>query len=253
MMKQFCWVSQRAALPDGWDLRLRGWRLDAAEPDPAAERREHFPILCDYQGVSAAQLAGLRQHRQRMLLLGVDGGLERAGLLAARFADALPGDVGLDELDQRAERVLLQAAAMPRQRTAGPLLLDLFHRDAQIDGRWLGLHPREFALLWHLAELPGSRVTRARLLADVWRLNHDPETNRVEVHVSRLRAKLAGAGLGQLVVTDPRGGYRLDSGDRGDSALPLANPHNALDEYVRRGDIAPIKERQGDDNSLHKQ
>lgn len=247
-MKQFCWLSQRADLPDRWDLRLRGWTLNANQPDPDTERREGFPILCDYQGISAGQMAGLRQHRQRMLLLGVEGGLERAGLLAAQFADALPGDVGLDELDQRAERVMALAQAMPRQRMAGPVRLDLFHRDAQVDGRWLGLHPREFALLWHLAEVPGSRVTRARLLADVWRLRHEPETNRVEVHVSRLRAKLAGAGLGHMIVTDPLGGYRLDSGD---SALPLDNPQILLDEYVRRTDSSRVEERQADDNPVH--
>lgn len=252
-MKQFCWVSQRAELPERWDLRLRGWVLSTGQPDPDADRRESFPVLCDYQGVSPGQLAALRQHRQRMLLLGVEGGLERAGLLAAQFADALASDVGLDELNQRADRVLALAQAMPRQRMAGPVLLDLFHRDARVDGRWLGLHPREFALLWHLAELPGSRVTRARLLADVWRLNHEPETNRVEVHVSRLRSKLASVGLGQLVVTDHRGGYRLDGADREALALPLSDPQNPLDEYLRRGDIAPVEERQADDNSLHEQ
>lgn len=50
---------------------------------------------------------------------------------------------------------------------------------------------------------------RAAMLADVWRLAHVPETNSLEVHVSRLRAKLAPARAGWLVETDPRGGYRL--------------------------------------------
>ena len=53
------------------------------------------------------------------------------------------------------------------------------------------------------------RVTRARLLHDVWRLDFEPGTNSLEVHVSRLRAKLAAAGIVGLVETDPRGGYRL--------------------------------------------
>ena len=42
-----------------------------------------------------------------------------------------------------------------RQMQAGPLWLDLFHRDASCRGRWLALHPREFALLWRLAPMGG--------------------------------------------------------------------------------------------------
>jgi two-component system OmpR family response regulator len=98
---------------------------------------------------------------------------------------------------------------LPRRRELGPLTLDLIHRDARADGTWLSLHPREFGLLWRLAERPGELVSRARLLRDVWRLDFEPGTNSVEVHVSRLRAKLARAGLAGLVETDPQGGYRL--------------------------------------------
>lgn len=98
---------------------------------------------------------------------------------------------------------------LPRRRRVGPVTLDLLHRDGTVGGARLGLHPREFALLWRLAETPWRRVTRRELLADVWRLEHMPETNSLEVHVSRLRAKLAVSGAGWLVVTDPRGGYRI--------------------------------------------
>ena len=83
------------------------------------------------------------------------------------------------------------------------------HRDALARRRWLALHPREFELLWRLAERPGESVSRARLLREVWRLDFEPGTNTVEVHVSRLRAKLATAGIEGLVETDPQGGYRL--------------------------------------------
>ena len=92
---------------------------------------------------------------------------------------------------------------------AGPLRLDLFHRDAACDGRWLALHPREFALLWRLAETPGRTVSQQELLADVWRLTFEPGTNRVAVHIARLRRKLAGVGLDPLIATDGPG-YRLE-------------------------------------------
>lgn len=100
---------------------------------------------------------------------------------------------------------------MPRHVRAGPVSLDLFHRDGTVDGRWLGLHPREFELLWRLAESPRQRLSRRQLLAEVWRIDYDPETNRVEVHVARVRAKLHIFGLAWLIATDPAGGYRLDA------------------------------------------
>jgi len=96
-------------------------------------------------------------------------------------------------------------ALIARQMQAGPLWLDLFHRDASCEGRWLALHPREFALLWRLAETPGRTVTQRTLLADVWRLSMEPGTNRVAVHVARLRRKLDGVGLGRLIATDGAG------------------------------------------------
>lgn len=100
---------------------------------------------------------------------------------------------------------------MPRQLLVGPVLLDLFHRDARLHGSWLHLHPREFGLLWRLAESPRTRLTRQTLLRDVWRLRHEPETNTVEVHVYRLRRKLSAFGVDRLVVTEPAGGYRLEA------------------------------------------
>lgn len=148
------------------------------------------------------------------IAVGVDCGDERAAMLAAGFGEALPAHVAIGELAVRLTRLEQRAGALPRHRRIGPLRLDLMHRDARFEGaagagRWLALHPREFALLWRLADTPGERVSRERLLRDVWRLAHIPETNSLEVHVSRLRAKLAGVEVAWLVETDPRGGYRL--------------------------------------------
>ena len=99
---------------------------------------------------------------------------------------------------------------------AGPLRLDLVHRDAHVRDRWLALHPREFALLWRLAETPDATVSQRALLQDVWRLPFEPGTNRVAVHVARLRRKLETVGLSAMIATDGAG-YRLDS------AAPLRN------------------------------
>lgn len=100
--------------------------------------------------------------------------------------------------------------ALPRYFRAGPILLDLFHRDGTVDECWLGLHPREFEVLWRLAQTPHCTVSEDRLLNDVWRLDHHPETNRVAVSIFRIRAKLDRFGLAGLVSTVPERGYRLD-------------------------------------------
>lgn len=103
------------------------------------------------------------------------------------------------------------AGVLPRQLQAGPVLLDLFHRDARLGASWLHLHPREFGLLWRLAESPRTALSRGTLLRDVWRLEHEPETNTLEVHIFRLRRKLSARGVCDLVLTDPDGGYRLEA------------------------------------------
>ncbi len=154
--------------------------------------------------------------RHLVVAVGVDDPVERAGLLGRGFGDALGSRIAFVELGTRLLRLQAGSAVIPRRLEAGPVTLDLFHRDGRVGRRWLGLHPREFKLLWRLAETPGVRVTSARLLSDVWRLEHLPETNSLAVHVSRLRAKLALARCEWLVETDRRGGYRLATALTGD-------------------------------------
>ena len=102
-------------------------------------------------------------------------------------------------------------ALIPRFREAGDVTLDLLHRDGRVDDRWLGLHPREFELLWRLAQEPGRRLSKRQLLADVWRITFEPHTNSVAVHVARVRAKLQPFGLSRILATHPEGGYFLDA------------------------------------------
>ena len=166
-------------------------------------------------------------------MLGIEEPAERAALLTLGCAEALPATVGLHELEARARRVDEMFGMLPRWRAVGPLTLDLFHRDVRRGGRWLALHPREFGLFWRLADAPGQRVTRAQLLRDVWRLNYEPETNSVEVHVSRLRGKLAEFGCDGLLTTDPRGGYRLRA-ERPFNRDGEVAEQDALDAYQRR-------------------
>ena len=79
--------------------------------------------------------------------------------------------------------------------------------DVRLDGKPLELTAREFGLLLHLAHRAGRVVTRSELLSQVWSIKFDPESNVVEVHVSRLREKL---GRWSWMIETVRGrGYRL--------------------------------------------
>lgn len=100
---------------------------------------------------------------------------------------------------------------LPRFREIGDVTLDLFHRDGRVDDRWLALFPREFELFWRLAQQPGIQVSKQQLLEDVWRLKYEPESNRIAVHVARLRSKLEPFGLAAMIATHPQGGYFLDA------------------------------------------
>lgn len=100
---------------------------------------------------------------------------------------------------------------IPRFIEAGDVTLDLFHRDGRVEDCWLHLHPREFELLWRLAQSPGQRLSRMQLLAEVWRIKQEPGTNSVAVHVARVRGKLDRFGLGRMLMTHPEGGYYLDA------------------------------------------
>ena len=187
------------------------------------------------------ELAEADRPAWRLLMIGVDDPAERARLLTMGSAEAMSAAVGLHELEARARRIDEMFGMLPRWRTIGALTLDLFHRDARCKGRWLALHPREFGLLWRLADSPGEIVTRRQLLRDVWRLGHDPETNSVEVHVSRLRAKLAAHGCEGVVLTDPRGGYRLPA-IRSIGSGPEQPGADRLDIFFSEGGLATCAE-----------
>lgn len=139
--------------------------------------------------------------------------------MAQGFGDALPSAVRIGELEQRALRLAAALEAVPRRRRHGPLELDLVMRDGLVGNRRLALHPREFSLLWRLARHPGRPVTADELIAEVWQMNFRPETNSLAVHVCRLRAKLASAGLPGLVTTTIDGGYALTSPEEPRTAL----------------------------------
>lgn len=223
-VRLFHWLSAMQ-IPAAYDLRRRGWCM--AERAAARSAAQPAPALAPVDVAGEGRWSFLapwlhRPLRQQVLILGVEDSRARACLLRLGFGDVAGADLALDEVEARTIRIAEQAALVPRDRRLGPLRLELAARDGYVDDRALGLHPREFALLWRLAETPGRIVSKRELLRDVWRLHHVPDTNSLAVHVSRLRAKLAVAGLPEVVQTAPCGGYFLKQQPGGAGALSSA-------------------------------
>ena len=89
------------------------------------------------------------------------------------------------------------------------LELDLLARTARRGGHAIELQPREFRLLEYRMRHAGQVVTRTMLLEAVWDYHFDPQTNVIDVHVSRLRAKLDRGHARPLIHTVRGAGYRL--------------------------------------------
>jgi two-component system OmpR family response regulator len=94
---------------------------------------------------------------------------------------------------------------------AADLEMDLLRREVRRGGELIDLQPREFQLLEFLLRHAGQVVTRTMLLEGVWDYHFDPQTNVIDVHVSRLRSKID-RGFDRPLLHTVRGvGYRLDA------------------------------------------
>ncbi|WP_288804352.1 response regulator transcription factor [uncultured Novosphingobium sp.] len=206
---RFRWLANRA-IPTQLDLRRCGWILE-----PEIQPSPDCIGMIDACGMETGQwlpvLETLRPDvRRTVLVSGVSDPSERTALLHVGFGDVLAATTDIDELEARANRLAQFAQCLPRRRRIGRLTLDLLAREAFGDGEPLNLNPREFALIWRLADSLGETVSKESLIYDVWRMGFVPETNSVAVHMSRLRRKLAFVGLSGIIETSPNGGYRLN-------------------------------------------
>ena len=94
------------------------------------------------------------------------------------------------------------------------LELDRLARRVTRGGEKILLQPREFRLLEYLMKHAGQVVTRTMLLENVWDYHFDPQTNVIDVHISRLRSKID-KGYAQPLLHTVRGaGYMISDGAR---------------------------------------
>ena len=107
--------------------------------------------------------------------------------------DYLVKPFAFSELLARLEALLRRSDNETATQTAlkvGDLEMDLLTRTVRRAGRIIDLQPREFRLLEYLMRHSGQVVTRTMLLENVWDYNFDPQTNVIDVHISRLRSKI---------------------------------------------------------------
>ena len=117
---------------------------------------------------------------------------DRVAGLRAGGDDYLPKPYAFSELLARVE-VLGRRKSVREAETiyrVGDLELDRLSHEVRRAGRTIPLQPREFRLLEYLMKNAGQVVTRTMLLEHVWDYHFDPQTNVIDVHISRLRGKI---------------------------------------------------------------
>jgi two-component system OmpR family response regulator len=136
--------------------------------------------------------------------------------LRAGGDDYLPKPYSFAELLARVEALSRRRGGRGEETVlrVGDLVLDRMSREVRRGEEDISLQPREFRLLEYLMKHAGQVVTRTMLLENVWDYHFDPQTNVIDVHISRLRSKID-KGFSQPLLHTIRGaGYMVRDGAR---------------------------------------
>ncbi len=173
----------------------------------------------------------------RMLPGQVDGLTIIAGLRASGVRTPILILSALSEVDERIKglrsggddyltkpfafgELLARLDALVRRSTVGhqettlavaDLQMDLLTRKVTRGSRVIALQPREFKLLEYLMRHAGQVVTRTMLFENVWEYHFDPQTNVIDVHISKLRQKIDSESDHPLLRTVRSAGYMLSA------------------------------------------
>ncbi|MDR3407251.1 MAG: response regulator transcription factor [Methylovirgula sp.] len=165
-------------------------------------------------------IGGLRAQKVEtpVLILSALGQVDdRVKGLRAGGDDYLTKPYAFTELLARIEvlsRRKLSGAGEETVYRVGGLELDRLSHKLTRNGKEIVLQPREFRLLEYLMKHAGQVVTRTMLLENVWDYHFDPQTNVIDVHISRLRAKIDKGFEPQLLQTIRGAGYMIRDGNR---------------------------------------
>jgi len=183
-----------------------------SEPYDAIVMDRMLPGGIDGLGIIEA----LRQQGNRvpiLILSALDGVDDRIRGLRAGGDDYLTKPFAFGELLARLDALLRRAHsganALETVMTLGDLSVDMLAHRVTRAGRAVALQPREFKLLAYLLRHANQVVTRTMLLENVWDYHFDPQTNVIDVHISKLRQKIDAGFATPLLRTVRNAGYML--------------------------------------------
>ena len=183
-------------------LREAGFAVDqAADGEDGLDAGLHQPydvaivdvMLPKRDGLSLIEELRRRGVMTPVLILSARRSVDdRVRGLQAGGDDYLTKPFAFAELLARVQALVRRAtrAPEPTTLTAADLIVDLLTRRVTRGDAVIDLRPREFALLEYLMRNAGRVVSKTMILSHVWEYNFDPQTNVVDVLVSRLREKI---------------------------------------------------------------
>lgn len=169
-------------------------------------------MVPEVDGVTIIQtLRAAGNQTPTLILTALDKVEERVKGLRSGADDYLAKPYSFTELLARLEAITRRKSGEKALTTltCGDLTMNLLTRTVTRGGREIELQAREFTLLEYLMRNAGTVVTRTMLLENVWDYNFDPQTNVIDVHISRLRQKVD-KGFDKSLIQTLRGvGYKL--------------------------------------------
>lgn len=172
-------------------------------------------MLPHVDGLSIVKAIRADNNSTPVLVLSALGNVDdRVKGLRAGGDDYLVKPFAFAELLARVEALGRRAGGEPGEAAVlrvDDLEMDRLARKVTRAGRTIELQPREFRLLEYMMRNAGQVVTRTMLLENVWDYHFDPQTNLIDVHISRLRQKIDKGFDRPLIHTVRGAGYRLGS------------------------------------------
>ncbi|MGQ3672869.1 response regulator transcription factor [Xanthobacter sp. TB0136] len=198
-------VDHAADGEEGLTLALDG-KYDVLVVDRMLPLRDGLSLVAELRG---------RGYATPVLILSALGQVDdRVQGLRAGGDDYLPKPYAFTELLARVEALARRGGPQAADSVykVGELELDRLAHRVSRGGKDIILQPREFRLLEFLMRHAGQVVTRTMLLENVWDYHFDPQTNVIDVHVSRLRSKVD-KGFDEPLIHTVRGaGYMVRAG-----------------------------------------
>ena len=173
-------------------------------------------MLPRLDGLSLVRTLRGEGHRTPVLILSALGEVDdRVKGLRAGGDDYLTKPYAFSELLARIEALMRRGDPQEAQTryVVGDLVLDRLSHRVTRGGEQISLQPREFRLLEYLMRHADQVVTRTMLLEHVWDYHFDPQTNVIDVHISRLRSKIDKNFREPLLHTIRGAGYMIRVGN----------------------------------------